>query len=70
MHPNTLDPVRSPETAGPWVGNMLNDQGEVYDAGSDAVRRADEDYSDFANTIEEEDVSELLRPGDLVSFYS
>lgn len=49
---------------------MLNDQGEVYDGGSDALRRADEDYSEFANAVEDEDVSELLRPGDLVSFYS
>lgn len=73
MHPNLLDPVREPEAANssePWVGNMLNDSREVFDGGSDVLRITDEEHSEFSNAVENEDVDELLRPGDLASLYS
>ncbi|KAE8353855.1 hypothetical protein BDV28DRAFT_132402 [Aspergillus coremiiformis] len=76
-HPNIMDPVRGPGTSNtldasaPWVGNMLNDYREAPDAGSDALREADEDVSDFANIAEEgEGTHEFLEPGDLVSLSS
>lgn len=73
-HPNILDPVRGPGTAStsdpsaPWVGNMLNDGMEPFDAGSDVVREADEESLEFHNIGDEgEGVNEFLQPGDLVA---
>ncbi|GES57709.1 mitochondrial exoribonuclease Cyt-4 [Aspergillus terreus] len=76
-HPSQLDPVRGPGTSNeldataPWVGNMLNDNREAHDAGSDTLRAADEDVSDFANTADEgEGIHDFLEPGDLVALSS
>ncbi|KAL4897510.1 hypothetical protein BDV59DRAFT_45809 [Aspergillus ambiguus] len=76
-HPSRLDPVRGPGTlneldaTAPWVGNMLNDNREAHDAGSDTLRAADEDVSDFANTADEgEGIHDFLEPGDLVALSS
>ncbi|KAF4216638.1 hypothetical protein CNMCM8980_006503 [Aspergillus fumigatiaffinis] len=73
-HPNILDPVRGPGTAStldpsaPWVGNMLNDSKEAFDAGSDVLREADEESLEFHNIGDEgEGVDEFLQPGDLVA---
>ncbi|OJJ51741.1 hypothetical protein ASPZODRAFT_108705 [Penicilliopsis zonata CBS 506.65] len=75
-HANTLDPVRGPGTSNegldssmPWVGSMLNDNREIHDAGTDALRVADEDISDFSQTADEGDgIHAFLEPGDLVAF--
>ncbi|KAF5866725.1 hypothetical protein ETB97_009882 [Aspergillus alliaceus] len=76
-HPNILDPVRGPGTtntldaSAPWIGNMLNDHREAFDAGSDALRETDEDVSDFENLANEgEGMHEFLEPGDLVALSS
>ena len=70
---NDLDPVRGPGTSNtldasaPWVGNMLNDNREARDAGSDALRAADESF-DFTNSADEgEGLNQYLEPGDLVA---
>ncbi|KAE8149883.1 hypothetical protein BDV25DRAFT_120558 [Aspergillus avenaceus] len=76
-HSNILDPVRGPGTSNewdvsaPWVGNMMNDNREAHDVGSDALREADEDVSDFENIADEgESMNEFLEPGDLVALPS
>ncbi|PYH43621.1 exoribonuclease II [Aspergillus saccharolyticus JOP 1030-1] len=70
---NFADPVRGPGTANkmvaddPWVGNMLNDNREAYDAGADALR-ASEDYSGYISRADEgASLKERLEPGDLVA---
>ncbi|XRM43444.1 3'-5' RNA exonuclease complex component [Aspergillus tubingensis] len=72
-HSNDLDPVRGPGTSNsldasaPWVGNMLNDNREARDAGSDALRAAD-DSLEFTNSADEgEGLNQYLEPGDLVA---
>ncbi|PYH94158.1 RNB-domain-containing protein [Aspergillus ellipticus CBS 707.79] len=74
--PNTMDPVRGPGTSNPqassmpWVGNMLNDNRETYDAGSDALRATDESVN-FDNSADEgEGLGQYLEPGDLVAMTS
>lgn len=72
-HPNILDPVRDPDTdsSTPWHGNMLNDNQEFFEAGSDRLRATDEDYSGFADVGDEGgSANDFLQPGDLASFYS
>ncbi|KAL2010929.1 hypothetical protein VTN00DRAFT_3647 [Thermoascus crustaceus] len=76
--PNVMDPVRGPGTSNPstdpslpWVGNMLNDNREAHDAGSDTLRVTDEDTSEFSNLADEgEDINAFLEPGDLVALSS
>ncbi|RAL02239.1 exoribonuclease II [Aspergillus ibericus CBS 121593] len=70
---NDMDPVRGPGTSNlldasaPWVGNMLNDNREAHDAGSDALRAADDAF-DFTNAADEgEGLHQYLEPGDLVA---
>lgn len=75
-NPNILDPIRGPGTATddpskPWKGNMLNDNREAHDAGSDALRASEEELSDFANIGDEGgNMHEYLEPGDLVALAS
>lgn len=74
-HSNAVDPVRGPGTSNaslepskPWVGNMLNDNRETHDAGSDVLRLTDADTSGFSNVAEEgEAEADYLQPGDLVA---
>ncbi|RAL11912.1 exoribonuclease II, partial [Aspergillus homomorphus CBS 101889] len=72
-HDNSADPVRGPGTSNAlkpsdlWVGNMLNDNRETQDAGSDALRASDES-AEFLNTADEgEGLNQYLEPGDLVA---
>ncbi|KAI9369574.1 hypothetical protein BJX61DRAFT_536328 [Aspergillus egyptiacus] len=72
VNSNILDPVRGPETSnpntsGPWVGDMMNDNREVHEAGSDRSQR-EEDMSEFSGLSDEgEGMADLLEPGDLVA---
>ncbi|KAF9895230.1 hypothetical protein FE257_000132 [Aspergillus nanangensis] len=73
-HSNSLDPVRGPGTPNeldpnaPWIGNMLNDNREAYDAGSDTMRSADEDVAEFSHDADDgEGIHDFLEPGDLVA---
>lgn len=59
------------DPSAPWVGNMLNDSKEVFDAGSDGLREADEEMLEFHNIGDEgEGIDEFLQPGDLVALSS
>jgi hypothetical protein len=50
---------------------MLNDSKEVFDAGSDGLREADEEMLEFHNIGDEgEGIDEFLQPGDLVALSS
>ncbi|KAN0081973.1 hypothetical protein V8E54_003271 [Elaphomyces granulatus] len=75
--PKNLDPIyehNPPNPSGgllPWLGNMLNDSREAYDAGSEKLRADDEDVSDFSTRLDEErDSRDFLEPGDLVGLSS
>jgi hypothetical protein len=75
--PKNLDPIyehsNSNSSGGslPWLGNMLNDSREAYDAGSEKLRADDEDVSDFSTRLDEErDPRDFLEPGDLVGLSS
>ncbi|KKK20240.1 hypothetical protein ARAM_003213 [Aspergillus rambellii] len=72
-NPNLLDPIRDPSISNadkgqPWVGNMMNDNRDTYDAGDDNVRYVDDDASEFLEIAEEgEGLHNYLKPGDLVA---
>lgn len=74
---NSADPVCGPGTTNPtkksdsWVGNMLNDSREAYDAGGDRERAEEEDSSDLFHDMDEgHDMKAFLEPGDLVGLQS
>lgn len=59
------------DPSAPWVGNVLNDNRETFDAGSDQLRATDEDRTEFSDVGDEgEQEHDYLEPGDMVALYS